>query len=310
MKKKVFITISVLIVIALIIGLRFLPYSSITNMKSESSREFYGEPDVSYDYEQAKNERKADYNESNAIREDVSERKVIKSGYISLETEKFDLVFDSITNKTNEIGGYVRSSSISKNDVRIYENNKYKKQSLRNGYLEVKIPKENFDEFLNFLKSTADVISLNTNTQDITESYDITKSRLDALFVQESRILEIMKKAEKVTDLIQLENELNRIRTEIQIASNQLNGWNNQIQYSSISVNIKEVLPENDTITIKEKNVWELSKKGFIKTANFLIETVQYLIIVLISLIPVLIVIGIILVVVLIVRKKKFKKED
>ena len=58
--------------------------------------------------------------------------------------------------------------------------------------------------------------------------------------IQEERILEIMKKADQVEDILNIERELNRIRTEINQRKNILKNWDQLVDYSSIEVSLRE----------------------------------------------------------------------
>lgn len=238
-------------------------------------------------------------------------RKIIKSGYISINTEEFDKIYNNIISKSTQLNGYIQSSRISKNDVYIDPYNKEsKKEYLRNGYIEVRIPQDSFENFFDYLSSLGEVISSNTNNFDITESYDTTEIKLEGLLVQKSRILEIMKEAKVVSDLILLENELNRIRTEIEIATTQLSGWDKEINYSNVVIDLREVKSSDNSIQIKDDNMWQSAKNGFIKTTNNLIAFLQFIIVFFISSIPVLFLLAFLVIIIVIIRKTKFKNKE
>ena len=64
----------------------------------------------------------------------------------------------------------------------------------------------------------------------MTESYYSYQSRLDALALQEQRILDMMAKADSLDYLIKLEDKLSQIRSEI-------NELNYRLKYYDKSVN-------------------------------------------------------------------------
>lgn len=60
--------------------------------------------------------------------------------------------------------------------------------------------------------------------------------------------LEIMRKADKVEDLLRIESELWRIRFEIESATRQLLYWNDRVEMSTVHLELEEV---DDALKIK-----------------------------------------------------------
>ena len=88
----------------------------------------------------------------------------------------------------------------------------------------------------------------------MTESYYSYQSRLDALALQEQRILDMMAKADSLDYLIKLEDKLSQIRSEINELNYRLKYYDKSVNYSYVTVNLREVIeyteePENTFVS-------------------------------------------------------------
>ena len=137
------------------------------------------------------------------------EQKLIKKYRITLESTEYDKTRSEISALVEAYGGYFSSSS--ENSGRTYK----KGRSSRYGEFTIRIPAEKLDKFISELGEKGNVVSSNLTTDDVTESYYSYQSRLDALALQEQRILDMMAKADSLDYLIKLEDKLSQIRSEI-----------------------------------------------------------------------------------------------
>ncbi|MCC8411155.1 DUF4349 domain-containing protein [Mucilaginibacter sp. UR6-1] len=155
------------------------------------------------------------------------QRKIIKEGDISFETNDVTNARKRVTDALKAVGGYVSEER--------QANNSYEK---RNEYtLDVRIPAAKFDGFLKNITSAGDRIeSKNIRTRDVTAEYIDVATRLNNKKALEKRYLELLAKAGKMTDVLEIENKLNDVRTDIESSQGQLNYLNKQIDYSSLSI--------------------------------------------------------------------------
>ncbi|KAF5035633.1 hypothetical protein DSECCO2_583540 [anaerobic digester metagenome] len=107
--------------------------------------------------------------------------------------------------------------------------------------------------------------------------------------------------------MLLIENELRRVRTEIDALNISLKDIDDRAGMSTISLTVDEVLAADFNLASKN-NVWYKSKEGFIMTVNSIIRTFENLLIYIVSVSPILIPAIIILVIVL-VRVKKYMKN-
>lgn len=174
-----------------------------------------------------------------AKEDEVAERKLIRNMNLSLETTGFDDLLQVIEEKVNELGGYIQDSTI---DGTPDTGNRY-------SYLTVRIPVDQLDAFEETIGNSARVLSKNTNVQDVTLSYSDLAAHISALRLEQETLMEMLSKAETVDTIITIQNELTNIRYELESYESQMKILENQIDYSTVSINIHEV----KTPTVQEK---------------------------------------------------------
>jgi len=164
------------------------------------------------------------------------EQKIIFTGDISLETEKFDETMAKIDLKVRETGSYIESSSLSGTGKSEYD--------LRYASMVLRVPKDRFEQVLKAAEEWGTVISSNTSSQDVTRQYIDTEARIKTLKVEEERLLLLLGKAEKLEDIIVLEGRLSDIRLQIESYTGTLQQLDALVDYATISVMVREVRSE------------------------------------------------------------------
>ena len=229
----------------------------------------------------------------------TSDRKIIKTAGVTIETTKFDESLNGILNQVQIIGGYIESSNIEGKKA-VYSGNVQN----RNANLVVKVPKDKFDGFLNNVSNFGNVIMKSISGEDVTSQYFDTEARLKSLQVQEERLLELLKKATELKDVVELEKHLSDIRYQIESLTGTLKKWDNMVSYSQVSINMMEVVeltPEEKTpITLGEKIV-----EGFKASTKSLVNLGKNFVVLIAVMLPYLFIIGLIVGIVSVILKKR-----
>jgi len=163
-----------------------------------------------------------------------SDRKIIKSASMEIQTLEYELAIQRLTDKVRGIGGYVESSNVRGRAV----DDKY---STRSAHYTLRIPEQQFMQFMSDMNTIGTIIQENSYGEDITSQYFDTDAHMKTLKIQEERLLEILRKAEKIEDIITLERELSNIRYQIEGLQGNLKRWDNLVSYSTLTVSIYEV---------------------------------------------------------------------
>lgn len=234
----------------------------------------------------------------------ASERKLIKTVDLYVETENYDGLLAGLEAQVSAFGGYIEYQ---------YQNNgsRYSGyEQLRDASLNIRIPVARLDEFVGKVGEEANITNKEERVEDVTLQYVDLESRKKALATQQERLLELLGQAETVEDIIAIEQRLSEVRYELESMESQLRTLDNQIDYSTIHLNIQEVRRLTQT---QEKSVWDKMKSGFVRTIYSIGDDIEEGFIWFVINIPYFIIwIVIILVIVMIVRRfaRKIRRKD
>ena len=152
----------------------------------------------------------------------------------------------------------------------------------------VRIPSENYQDFLKSLDGTGKMTNNSMNVTNITRTYYDTQATIKALQIQEKRLLNMMEEANTIEDMITVEKRLTEVQTELNQYKNALSSMDTEVAYSTVTMNISEVMeykeetPGRKTNTFKERlqNTLEDSWSGFLSFMEgllfFLIALLPY----------------------------------
>jgi len=172
-------------------------------------------------------------------------RKLIRNAAVQLEIVSFDDAVQKITALANEERGYVATTSSEKQG-----NGKLR------GTVVVKVLPENLDRFLQKVRGLGELKNQTLGTEDVTKAYLDTDARLKNAHVIEQRLVDMLKtKTGKVSDLLQVEKELGRVREDIEKMQGELKYWDSQVQFATVTVSLAEKeMEEPAAFLIKERS--------------------------------------------------------
>src|SRR5256714_6570432 len=161
---------------------------------------------------------------------EVTNRKLIRNATVELEIGSFDDAVQKITAFAKEERGYVATT----------DSQKQANGKLR-GQVVVKVLPENLDRFLQKIRNLGELKNQTLGTEDVTKAYFDTDARLKNARVMEQRLIEMLKtKTGKVSDLLQVEKELGRVREEIEKMQGDLKYWDSQAQFATVTMSLAE----------------------------------------------------------------------
>jgi anti-sigma factor RsiW len=175
---------------------------------------------------------------------EVANRKLIRNAAVELEIVSFDDAVQKITAFANEERGYVATTNSDKQ-----ANGKLRGQVI------VKVLPENLDHFLQKVRGLGELKNQTLGTEDVTKTYFDTDARLKNAHVMEQRLIDMLKtKTGKVSDLLQVEKELGRVREDIDKMQGELKYWDSQVQFATVTISLAEKdIEEPAAFLIKER---------------------------------------------------------
>lgn len=207
----------------------------------------------------------------------AASRKLIRNASLEVQTKGFDTFLTQLEANAEKIGGYVEQSEV--------RGDNYNYVSDRYAHLVLRIPSTDFDAFISGVSEIATVTSKEISLQDVTSSYVDTESRIKALETEQESLLSLLKKAINVSEVIEIQDRLTQVRGELESYKAQLKLYDEQIAYSTVTVNVYEVervtLPEQEGFLdeVKERlsdNLYDIGE-GFREFAVWFISSLPYL---------------------------------
>lgn len=175
-------------------------------------------------------------------------RKIIYSSWYNISTENYDESIAALDALCEQYGAYYENSE-TYGDQNQYSN--------RRANFTIRIPVENYKAFISCTGTLGTVTSSGQNNEDVTEAYFDTEARLESAQLREERILEILKNADKLDDVLMLERELSDVRYEIENYQGTLKKYDSLVSYSTATVNISEVkkviIPDSEKQTLSQR---------------------------------------------------------
>lgn len=173
-------------------------------------------------------------------------RKIIRNADLSLETMEYDSALEKIPALAEQAGGYVESSS--SDGISLYEKSS-SRPSRRSAYFTVRVPAENLDSLIASLSENFNLLNKSESSSDISDRYYDTQAHLSNLQIQEKRLLELLEKAGKLADLLEIEKELADVRYQIETLTASMKRMDSQVSYSTVNISLQEVVEYQEITT-------------------------------------------------------------
>jgi hypothetical protein len=169
---------------------------------------------------------------TDAAKNQIQERMVIQNADLTIVVSKPELKMTEISKMAVEMGGFVVSSNQ-------YQNVRSNGLSAPEGSITIRIPADNLDKALDEIK--ADVVEVrneNRNGQDVTQDYIDLNSQLHSLQAAASQLEEIMKKAEKTDDVLNVFTQLQYYNQQIDVIKGQIQYYEQASALSAVSITL------------------------------------------------------------------------
>ena len=186
----------------------------------------------------------------------TSNRKLIKTVNLNVETKSFDELVTGLTEEINSLGGYIED--MNGNYGSVYSSYR----SSKSANITARIPKEKLDGFVNKVGESANITSKSESVRDVTLDYVDMESHKKMLIEEQDRLMEFLEQAETIEEIISIEDRLTEIRYQVDSMESQLRTYDNKVDYSTVTIYIQEVV--DYTTPIEEpKTPTERMKEGF-----------------------------------------------
>jgi uncharacterized membrane protein len=237
---------------------------------------------------------------SGIIGSTIAGDKIIYNFSAQIETTKYDDSLKTLSMLLGKYGAFVESSYLS--------GNSYGNTTFRTADYTIRVPVNNFKGMTDSLALLGNVYNANTTSQNITAQFIDTQSRLDAYRTEERSLLAMLEKAATVADMIAIESRLSDIRYQIESLTSTLQNWQNQVDFSTVSLHISEVAELTEQKPV-QRTYWEKMWDGVQATLSGIGAFFKGLFMGIVVALPILAILAVIAVVVLIIVKAAGRKK-
>lgn len=162
----------------------------------------------------------------------VKQRKLITEGNIQFQIENIDQSRKKIAQAVKNNKGYISSEQ------------EYKSSNRISNVMVIRVPVKNFDKLLSQVsEGVSKFDSKNIEVKDVTEEFLDIEIRLKTKKELEARYLELLKKANNVSEILQIEGQVGTLRTEIESVEGRLRFLKNKIGFSTLTITFYEKIP-------------------------------------------------------------------
>lgn len=165
------------------------------------------------------------------------DRKIIRNGELTLELADPAAAQRKISTIAESFGGFVVTSESrqSASDVQ---------KTRLSVDIVVRVPAARFGETLNQIRATgASVLQEKTTGQDVTEEFIDLAARIKTKKALEAQFMEIMKRATKISDALEVQSQIAEVRGEIERLEGRKRFLENQSALSTITVHLQTPAP-------------------------------------------------------------------
>lgn len=221
--------------------------------------------------------------------------KVIKTVFSSYETLAYESTIQHIQELIQRYSGYVEYSyestySPSGSFTPEGSNRQYRRMEYT-----LRIPTASLSAFLADMEGAEAVkISEQVGSQDITQTYRDTETRINVLRQKEERLNELLAQAETIDQILQIENSLSDTIAERETLQSQLDNFDDLIDYTQVHMTITERMRVSSTRG-DSFPFWQRVQEAFLDSLYAFYYWLQDAAIWLIYLLPFLVVAGLLL---------------
>ena len=209
------------------------------------------------------------------------ERKIIRNATLTIEVASPTETQRKIFSAAESHGGFVVTSEMTQ------QTSEDKSKPVMSVNLVVRVPALQFDQVMEEIRGVATrVVQEKRTGQDVTEEFIDLEARMKNQKALEAQFLEIMKRAGKVEDALEVQTQLADVRTEIEKLEGRKRFLQNQASLSTINVTL-----QTPTQIVNAVGFWYDVRSAFGEGVEVAMAIILFLIRAVIALLPILILI-------------------
>ncbi|WP_123534216.1 DUF4349 domain-containing protein [Halosimplex salinum] len=164
------------------------------------------------------------------------DRALVKTGQVTLEVENYSAAETAVESRATELGGYVAGSEVTLH----HEND----ATWRTGYVEVRVPSENFTAMFDSTRGAGTVLSADSSIEDVTDQLVDINARLENLRSQRDQLRSLYESANTTEELLRVQERLSAVQGDIERLEAKKRSLGDRVAFSTVRVELREPVPE------------------------------------------------------------------
>lgn len=196
------------------------------------------------------------------------ERKLIKDGMVEFETDNINLSRKIIFDAVRKYKGYVSSD----------QEVKYPRR--KTNTLVIRIPDHHFDDLLNDATQGVEQFKdKEINVKNVTEEFLDIQARMKTKKELELRYIALLKQAKNVTEILEIEKQIEILRSEIESIEGRLKFIEDRVSFSMLKIILNENTPNETNFGQKFKNGFSNGWENLVWFFVFLVNSWPFILI-------------------------------
>lgn len=193
------------------------------------------------------------------------EQKIIKNADLQFETDNLEETASRIKGIVKKYNAQIQHDSESKDYG-----------SLRHRFT-VRVPANNFDAFIADIGQGVSYFDRKEiSSQDVTEEFIDVEARVKTKKKLEARYTELLGKATKMSEMLEIEQKLSEIREEIESQEGRLKYLQNRVALSTITIEFYKNIEQEQGATVSYgSKIGNAFKSGFNSLSSFFIDIIN-----------------------------------
>ena len=221
-------------------------------------------------------------------------RKLIRKISLIVETDDYQAFLDAITAKLLALGGYIEDMEASNSG------------RTPRATIIVRVPADQLSTLTESVSGIGNVTYKHESQQDVTLQYTDTESHIAALRTEQERLLQLLEKAESLSEILEIEDRMTYVRYELENYERSLRALSNQVSYATATIEVRQV----EVFTpMEEPGYWEKLGDGISDSVNGLWDFAKELFRGFVVSLPYLIVFLVLPLIILLVLVKRIRRK-
>ncbi len=157
---------------------------------------------------------------------------LIRTGNLRLRVEDVAETHEEVARIVRGAKGYIANTSLSS------------ERGPTRATMTLRLPAEGLDSVMDRIAGLGKLLSKEIDTQEVTEEYVDLSSRRRNLEREEERLLELLKRAGKISDLLEVEQHLGRVRGQAEQITGRMRYLENRVALSTLTVQLEGPEPK------------------------------------------------------------------